>query len=232
LRLLLPIALLLCVLPGPARADDPTPQDAWRGVAQATREYRASLERLLPFREQDVARATALVERRRELLARGIVSRRELEESEARLDGARSAAEETRRQILTAEMVIAEALAREQVAAEPPGVDRPPQLVRFAGAGRWSLADATRVQVFFLRRFGRPLPVSAWGQTPVHDRLGLDHRNALDVALHPDSAEGRTLLEFLRDAGISFVAVRGPVSGAATGAHIHVGPESTRGFSN
>jgi hypothetical protein len=200
---------------------------------QATQEYRASLERLLAFRERDVERAAALVERRREFLARGIVSRRELEESQARLEQARSAVEETRRQIFTVETVIAEALARERLAAEPPGVDdRPPPLVRFAGAGRWSLTDATRVQVFFLRRFGRPLPVSAWGQTPVHDRLGLDHRNALDIALHPDSAEGRALLDFLRGTGIPFVAVRGTVAGAATGAHIHLGPESTRGISN
>jgi hypothetical protein len=48
----------------------------------------------------------------------------------------------------------------------------------------------------------------------------------MDVALHPDSKEGQTLLNYLRQAGIPFMAFRGAVSGAATGAHIHIGNPS------
>jgi hypothetical protein len=70
--------------------------------------------------------------------------------------------------------------------------------------------------------------VSAVGQTPLHDRIGFDHSQALDVALHPDSSEGRTFMDFLRRSGIPFLAFRGAVPGAATGAHIHVGPPSNR----
>jgi len=44
---------------------------------------------------------------------------------------------------------------------------------------------------FFFETFGRVLPISASGQTATHDRLRLDHRNVIDVALHPDSTEGR-----------------------------------------
>jgi hypothetical protein len=218
----------LAIQPWTAAAEDPAELDAWRGVVQATQEYKASLERLLGFHERDVARAAELVERRREFVARGIVSRRDLQESEDRLERAQAAAEETRRQIVTAEMVIAEAAAREWLAAHPPAREEPVALVRSAGAGAWSLAGAAKVQGFFARQFGRPLPVSAWGQTVVHDRLGFDHRNALDVAVHPDSREGEALMAFLKSAGIPFVAIRSLVPGRATGAHIHVGPESPR----
>jgi len=68
--------------------------------------------------------------------------------------------------------------------------------------------------------------VSAYGQTPVHDKLGFDHRNAVDLAIHPDTAEGRAVMDWLRRAGLSFIAFRGALSGAATGAHIHVGEPS------
>jgi hypothetical protein len=72
------------------------------------------------------------------------------------------------------------------------------------------------------------LPVSAFGQTALHDRMGFDHRNALDVAVHPDSPEGRALMQYLLDAGIPFMAWRGAVPGSSTGAHIHVGQPSPR----
>jgi hypothetical protein len=84
------------------------------------------------------------------------------------------------------------------------------------------------LHAFFAEQFGRPLPVSALGQTPVHDRLGFDHRNALDIAVHPDSEEGRSLLVYLRRERIPFLAFRGPVPGASTGAHIHIGTASPR----
>jgi len=84
-----------------------------------------------------------------------------------------------------------------------------PIFVRFRGAASWSLADTPRLDRFFRERFGRALPVSAYGQTPVHDRLHLDHHQALDVAVHPDSPEGAALLSFLRGAGISFIRVPG-----------------------
>ena len=51
---------------------------------------------------------------------------------------------------------------------------------------------------------------------------------AIDVAVHPDSAEGRAVMDWLRRAGLSFIAFRGAMSGAATGAHIHVGQPSQR----
>ena len=48
------------------------------------------------------------------------------------------------------------------------------------------------------------------------------------LALHPESAEGRSVLNYLRQAGIPFIAFRNAVPGAATGAHIHIGKPSPR----
>src|SRR5262249_16663512 len=110
----------------------------------------------------------------------------------------------------------------------PEHYETTPSFVLYRGVARWSLAQAPKIQDFFARRFGRPLPVSAFGQTPVHDRLGFDHPDALDVAVTPDSPEGPALMAYLRGAGISFMAFRGAVRGEATGAHIHVGPASRR----
>jgi hypothetical protein len=58
--------------------------------------------------------------------------------------------------------------------------------------------------------------------------MGFNDRNSLDVAVHPDSAEGRALIAYLRGNGIPFLAFRSAVPGAATGAHIHIGYPSNR----
>ena len=79
----------------------------------------------------------------------------------------------------------------------------------------------------FEKQFGKPLPVSAMGETGVHRALGFDHRGRVDVALHPDQPEGRWLLEFLTGNHIPYFAFRQAVPGKATGAHIHIGPMST-----
>jgi hypothetical protein len=92
----------------------------------------------------------------------------------------------------------------------------------------WSLANLTKVQTFFAANFGHALPISAFGQSETHNHLGYDHRNAADVALHPDSVEGKSLINFLQSQGIPFLAFRGPVPGVATGAHIHIGQPSHR----
>lgn len=94
--------------------------------------------------------------------------------------------------------------------------------------GAWKLSDAAKVLSFFMERFGRRLPVGAFGQSDLHTRWGLDHRNSMDISLHPDSPEGRALIAFLRSEGIPFLAFRGPIPGVSTGPHIHVGDPSPR----
>jgi hypothetical protein len=93
---------------------------------------------------------------------------------------------------------------------------------------RWSLADSRKVENFFFTKFGRPLPTSAFGQSEIHDRWGLDHRQGLDVGLHPDSQEGIALVDFLRAEKIPYLVFRHAIPGVATGPHIHIGFPSHR----
>ena len=103
-------------------------------------------------------------------------------------------------------------------------------LLRYdAGEGdTWSLSGLGKINRFFRARFGRSLPVSALGQSHTHDRLGFDHSESVDVAVRPDSVEGRELIAYLRRTGIPFRAFRGKLSSVSTGAHIHIGRPSPR----
>jgi hypothetical protein len=198
----------------------------------ATRSYQTSLEKLLALFRAEEERAEALVEKRRTLFAEGVLARRELEESEQSLAATRGKIADTRKQMDEAEQLITEVIAAEQLAklpVEPPGAYRVTlTLIRYTGPASWALNDITKLDAFFQGAFGRPLPVSAFGQTATHNQLGFDHREGLDVALHPDSVEGRALIAYLRAQGISFIAFRGAVTGSATGAHIHIGRPSPR----
>jgi hypothetical protein len=98
----------------------------------------------------------------------------------------------------------------------------------YEGDGAFSLVTFAHVDLDFEKQFGKPLPVSAMGETAVHRSLGFDHRGRVDVAVHPDEPEGHWLLEYLVDHRIPYFAFRHAVPGKATGAHIHIGPMSTR----
>jgi hypothetical protein len=233
-RLATALALLALAAPlgaGPV-AEPPARDDLARAradVVVSTEAYRRSLERLLPFREDAVRRAAAALATRRRLLDSGAVARRDVTEAEATLAEAETALEATRRELADAERLVAEAIAA--TALPPPSAGATtatPEIVQHHGRAAWSLARVDTVQRFFAGRFGRPLPISALGQTRLHDRLGFDHRNALDVAVHPDSAEGRALIAWLQQHGVSFLAFRGAVKGEATGAHVHIGEPSPR----
>ncbi len=231
------LSSILLVAPAPWAADvTPAPASA-RGraaeVVAVLKEYRATLERLLPLEERELERAIKRREERRHLLAQGIISRKEFEETEAAVERASEKVSETRRAMLDVDRALAEATTARALAGLPPlgpgGYEQRAGLIRFNGTAVWSLkADTPKLEQFFMRRFGRALPVSSYGQTPLHDRMGLDHRDALDVAVHPDSPEGRALMDYLRAAGIPFIAAWTAVPGATSGAHIHVGQPSPR----
>ena len=201
-------------------------------LLKASNAYRESLEKLLELQQQDQSRAAELVGKRKELLDLGVIAKRDLEAGERALAEAQGKVAETTKQIAEVDQLVAEVNAAEELAkmpAEKIGVFRSTgMLVRYVGASRWALSDFGKVDAFFRLKFSRPLPTSAVGQTETHNRLGFDHREAIDVALHPDSAEGQALIGYLTSQGISFIAIRGVIPGSATGAHIHIGPESKR----
>jgi hypothetical protein len=200
-------------------------------LVSATKQYKESLEKVLPYDEAKVKIASESFEKRKSLLSQGIVSKREVEESERALADAQSKLAETKKKMTEADSMLAEAM-NDQLWKLPElprgGYRATTALIRYNGPYDWSLKDAAKVESFYASKFGRSLPISAYGQTSVHNELGFDHRNAIDIALQPDSAEGQALMAYLRAEGIPFIAFRHAVPGSATGAHIHVGPPSHR----
>lgn len=194
--------------------------------------YRASLESLLKIYDGEFKKKVAQVQERREFYEKGYISRLELDQSQRELASAEAKLRDTEQKIAEAKIGIAEATALEQLLKLPPltagGYIDKGTLIRYNGKAHWSLVDAGKIQKFFSERFGHLLPISALGQTPFHERMKFDHRDALDVALHPDSSEGKTLMAYLRKTGIPFMAFRNGVPGSATGAHIHIGKPSLR----
>jgi hypothetical protein len=101
-------------------------------------------------------------------------------------------------------------------------------MIRFDGNVAFKLADLPAIEKDFKARFHQDLPVSALGQTMLHQSMGLDHRNRVDVALNPDQPEGLWLRSYLENRHLSYLAFRCAVTGAATAPHIHIGTGSTR----
>lgn len=198
----------------------------------AMKAYGASLEKLLKIHEAEFRKKAGEVQARREFYEKGYISRLELEAAQRELAGVEAKLRDAEQKIAEVRIGMAEAAALERLLKLPalgPGeyAERG-SWIRYNGKARWSLAGAAGIQRFFSERFKRPLPVSALGQTAFHDRMRLNHRDAMDVALHPDSVEGRSLIAYLRKAQIPFMAFRNGVPGSASGAHIHIGKPSLR----
>jgi hypothetical protein len=186
---------------------------------------REQLQKSMPLHEETIRRLSADHETKRDLYEKNLISKSELENSERALATKRLDAERIREWIAEDDRALS--LTEEAADEELHGRSRA-ALVRYDGGANWSLAGLEKIGSFFRQRFGRPLPISAAGQSDTHDRLGLDHRGSVDVALRPDSAEGRDLMAYLRRSGIPFMAFRGKLSSMSTGAHIHIGRPSPR----
>jgi len=203
---------------------------------KATNEYQALLTKQLPGLEGNVAREEDKLSKLRQLFAEGLVSKKELEAGERALGQAKDKMNEINQAITNADSRIADTLleaeAERTLAKIKPiprgGMVSTAAMIRFNGGSSWALSDAWKVQRFFLEAFKKPLPIAVFGQGSIHDRWRLDHRNAMDVSLHPDGPEGQTLLNFLRTNGIPFLAFRQAIPGTATGPHIHIGRPSHR----
>jgi hypothetical protein len=201
-------------------------------VIQKIRETRAGGQKLLELHETERLRLAEQYEQRRDQYYMGLISRDETLRAENALVEAILRVDEDKRWLAETDMAVTEYSMRDELLRLPGlaigGYSESATLLRFNGGAPWSLIDSSKVEKFYSQAFGRALPISAFGQTTTHDRLRFDHRNAIDVALHPDSKEGQSLLTYLRQAGIPFIAFKSAVAGAATGAHIHIGKPSAR----
>lgn len=199
-------------------------------LSAAVDEYKTSLANLATLQEKNVANAAERAAKLRGLLSSEIVSVREVETAETELARATADLAKTKLELDHADGILEEVAALDKLLTlpnRPGGYVATGALIRYSGT-RWSMAEVSKVDGFFTSRFGRRAPISAFGQTALHSRLGFDHSNAIDIATHPDSAEGRALMEYLRASGIPFLAFRSAVPGKSTGPHIHIGLPSRR----
>lgn len=206
--------LLRQTLYGVLRPDEFSTQHAADMVAAAQRRFDRKQKRvdsLKPLVEQGIMARTELTPHLEELDFR-----------RRTLDLARSRAEFLQQ---LSEMARTEQAIEQESELEP---GWRPMVERFDGSGQFQRLQFKRIVLAFEKQFGKSLPVSADGETALHRSLGFDHRGRIDVALNPDAAEGKWLVDFLRAENIPFYAIRGAVRGKATGAHVHIGPPSQR----
>jgi hypothetical protein len=203
---------------------------------KATNEYKSSLARLLPIYEANVTKAEEKLAVSRKQLNEGLISRAQVEENERALASEQAKLTTARRQLTEADdqiaAVLVEAAADEQIAKNlrlaKQSLVRTTSFIRFNGAPGWGLGEAWKIQRFFSDSFRKELPIAVFGQGAIHERWRLDHRNAMDISLHPDTVEGQALLSFLQKNGIPYLAFRSAIPGTATGPHIHIGRPSHR----
>ena len=203
---------------------------------KATNEYKASLGKLLPFYEKNLKKAEDDLEKAKKLLAEGLIARTQVEDNERALAAAKQKIAETNRALTSADeqvaAVLVESAANDEISKNlrlaRQSLVRTSAFTRFTGSGGWSLGEAYKIQRFFSDTFRKQLPIAVFGQGAIHERWRLDHRNAMDIQLHPDGVEGRALLDFLQKNGIPYLAFRSAIPGTATGPHIHIGRPSHR----
>ena len=203
---------------------------------KTTKEYKASLERLLVLYQASEAKAERRLAQSKALYDDGLLSRKQVEESERALTGEREKVNGVKQQIASADTQIAQTLLEiegdKQIAKlgrmAKGSLVQTTSFIRFNGGSGFLLSNAGKIQNFFFKTFSRPLPMAVFGQGAIHDRWRLDHHNAMDISLDPREPEGQALMEFLRTNGIPFSAFRGAIPGVATGPHIHIGLPSHR----
>jgi hypothetical protein len=204
-------AILAETLYGTVRLQDMTAEQAAAMISAAQRR---------------VDRQSAMVTDRQKLLDGGIISKSEFASFQNELDSRTRVLElaQNRAKLLEQLRAMAEIEQRlERAARTPSNV-----LIRYDGNGLFNLSDLPAISSEFEKQFHRALPISAFGQTLVHQSMGLDHRNRVDVALNPDQPEGIWLRQLLERLHVPYLAFRSAVAGAATAPHIHIGPGSTR----
>jgi hypothetical protein len=187
-------------------------------------------KQMLEAARRRVDREGAAVEDRRKLLDSGVIARSDFDALSEEL--------ESRKRVLSLAQNRVKLLADlKQMAETEKQLEHAGQLsaglkdamIRFDGNGLFSTgADLTTISAQFQKHFGRVLPISALGQTLVHQAMGLDHRNRVDVALNPETPEGLWLRHLLEKLHIPYLAFRTAVAGAATAPHIHIGTASSR----
>jgi hypothetical protein len=156
-------------------------QEIRRVLIERKRTSRERLKDSLTDYEEKLADEVAVHEIAKKLHEENLISNLQLENSERALTKTRLETERVRQWISEDDMALS--LAAEAEMERLPGLSEggyveTATVIRYNGSASWSPADAGEIANFFQSRFGRPLPVSAMGQSSTHDRMGFDHREA------------------------------------------------------
>jgi hypothetical protein len=218
-----------------ANAASRMPSSTTADLIKSTDKAKSASQDLLKLEQDNVTKLTASLAQLQQLYSEGLIARIELEKAQQELADAKAKVTQTENEItsstqLAAEMKKATELARTNKFVKPvlKAINPIGATVMRSATGSWSIGNLSQVQQFFSQTFGRPLPVSIIGQSATHNRMGWDHRNSVDIGIHPDSQEGRALMSYLQMNGIPFLAFRAAVPGVSTGPHIHIGFPSHR----
>jgi hypothetical protein len=187
-------------------------------------------QQMLDAAQRRYDRQKAKLARQQKLVDAGVLARMELEPTEQELTERKLTLDlaQSRANLL---VQLADIARQEEAAltdSDAAASGSQPMMEHFAGDGVFTLAELKRIEAAYRKKFDRPLPISANGETAVHRALGFDHRGRVDVAVNPDQPEGVWLRKYLSRNDIPYYAFRTAVPGKATGAHIHIGPGSTR----
>jgi hypothetical protein len=207
-------AILTQIFYGNTRAQDMTPEQT-RAMLQAA--------------QARVDRQQKIVEDRQKLFDSGALARSEFAACQDELASRKRVLElvRNRAQLVQDLQQMADVEQQFERAAQT-GAGAKYVMIRFEGNGLFHLSDLTAISSQFQEHFHHSLPISALGQTLVHQSMGLDHRNRVDVALGPDQPEGIWLRQLLEKLHVPYLAFRSAIAGAATAPHIHIGTGSTR----
>jgi hypothetical protein len=168
-----------------------------------------------------------------ELVGAGVISRAEADSYGVNLDRAKQELEWAQTRAKLVEQVAESVRLQKAIASMETQAESHPEwagkvYTKYEGSGIFTPTDLKILETAYVNRFAKPLPISADGETAVHRSLGFDHRGRVDVAVTPDQPEGVWLMRYLESRRIPYFAFRAAVPHQATGAHIHVGPGSTR----
>ena len=190
-------------------------------------------EQLIYVAQRMVIRRQRALLDMQQLVGAGIISRAEAESSGIDLTHAQQELDwaENRARLIQ-EMAAAVKLQKEIASLESQAESHPEWngsvFTKYEGSGAFTPFDLKNLETAYVTRFSKPLPISANGETALHRSMGFDHRGRVDVAVYPETTEGLWLQSYLKSKRIPYFAFRAAVPHQATGAHIHVGPGSTK----
>jgi hypothetical protein len=168
-----------------------------------------------------------------QLVGAGVISRLEAQSSGIDLDHAQEELEWAQTRARLVQQVAESVRLEKEIASLESQAESHPEwagkvYTKYEGRGIFTPDDLKTLEIAYMGRFAKALPISANGETALHRSLGFDHRGRVDVAVTPDQPEGAWLIKYLESKRIPFFAFRAAVPHQATGAHIHVGPGSTK----